>query len=131
MFKGNNRNSRTRYKICSKLTIKTPQRNQNISDVTIQILDINIYLLKVNRSNTRKRCEICADNPILLFSAGYNLLWHVKNCNTCLLTCPYLGCHFQDWEYPKFELVFPDSKRIKLKYFSWFLYFIRQIKWSF
>ena len=28
MFKVNNRNSRTRYEICSKLTIKTPERHQ-------------------------------------------------------------------------------------------------------
>ena len=29
MFKGNNRDTRTRYEICSKLTIKTPERRQN------------------------------------------------------------------------------------------------------
>ena len=28
MFKVNNKNTRTRYKICSKLTIKTPERRQ-------------------------------------------------------------------------------------------------------
>ena len=28
MFKVNNRNTRTRYEICSKLTIKTPERRQ-------------------------------------------------------------------------------------------------------
>ena len=28
MLKGNNRNARTRYEICSKLTIKTPDRRQ-------------------------------------------------------------------------------------------------------
>ena len=27
-FQSNNRNTRTRYKICSKLTIKTPERRQ-------------------------------------------------------------------------------------------------------
>ena len=27
MFKGNNRNTRERYEICSKLTIKTPERH--------------------------------------------------------------------------------------------------------
>ena len=28
MFKVNNRNTRTRFEICSKLTIKTPERRQ-------------------------------------------------------------------------------------------------------
>ena len=28
MFKVNNRNTRTRYEICSKLSIKTPERRQ-------------------------------------------------------------------------------------------------------
>ena len=28
MFKVNNRNTRTRYEICSKLTVKTPERRK-------------------------------------------------------------------------------------------------------
>ena len=36
MFKVNNRNTRTRYEICSKLAIKTPQRRQwRLSDIFI------------------------------------------------------------------------------------------------
>ena len=35
MFKVNNRNTRTRCEICSKLTIKTPERRQRRSGVFI------------------------------------------------------------------------------------------------
>ena len=55
MFKVNNRNSRARYKICSKLTTKTPERSQwrryffivnfeNISHLVLRFL-----LLTLNR----------------------------------------------------------------------------------
>ena len=33
MFKTNNRNTRTRCEICSKLTIKIPERRQNFEQV--------------------------------------------------------------------------------------------------
>ena len=46
MFKVNNRNTRTRCEICSKLTIKT--------------LEQDVKYVKVNNRNTRARCEICS-----------------------------------------------------------------------
>ena len=36
MFKANNRNTRTRCEICSKLTIKTPERRKICSKLTIK-----------------------------------------------------------------------------------------------
>ena len=47
LFKFNNKSTRKRCKIFSKLTIKTPEQRQ-----------ANIYLLKFNNRSTRKRCEI-------------------------------------------------------------------------
>ena len=35
MFKVNNRNTRTRYEICSKLTIKIPERHRRRSGIFI------------------------------------------------------------------------------------------------
>ena len=44
MFKVNNRNTRTRCEICSKLTISIPEQRN---------------MFKVDNRNTRTRCEIC------------------------------------------------------------------------
>ena len=41
MFKVNNRNTRTRCGICSKLTIKTPERRQNV--LVSLALTLNIF----------------------------------------------------------------------------------------
>ena len=80
MFKVNNRNTRTRCEICSKLTIKildyaivrcsseTLREKDPATDVSGKLsyaapfrnisFPANIYLFKVNNRNTRKRCEI-------------------------------------------------------------------------
>ena len=50
MFKVGNRNIRTRCEICSKLTIKIPERSQASED------DSNSY--KINRSNVVKNGKL-------------------------------------------------------------------------
>ena len=42
MFKVNNRHTRTRCEICSKLTIKTPERYDNGVDQVSSLLALNI-----------------------------------------------------------------------------------------
>ena len=56
MFKVNNRNTRTRYEICSKLTIKTRERDQylrssvfNVTFKHISHLVLVVLLLTLNR----------------------------------------------------------------------------------
>ena len=57
LLKVNNRNTRTRCEICSKLTIKTPERR--LAPV-LAIIPAGIYLLKVNnRNNRNNRTVIC------------------------------------------------------------------------
>ena len=52
MFKVNNRNTRTRCEICTKLTIKRPEQRQAISDhiiIPVNFEDVKFcYLFKVN-----------------------------------------------------------------------------------
>ena len=48
MFKVNNRKTRTRCEICSKLTIKTPERRQK--KVFLKILQ-NFFLIKLQDSD--------------------------------------------------------------------------------
>ena len=56
MFKVNNRNTRTRCEICSKLTIKTPERRQwSRSGVFIVNFEHNSYLALVFLSLTLSR----------------------------------------------------------------------------
>ena len=76
LFKVNNRNTRTSCEICSKLTIKTPQRRQwrRSGDFIVSFehedvkgsssnfdsnISVRICLFKVNNRNTRTSCEIC------------------------------------------------------------------------
>ena len=67
----NQRNTRTRCEICSKLTIKTPERRpgvlivnfEHISHLVLVFLLLTLngnYMFKVNNRNTRTRCEICS-----------------------------------------------------------------------
>ena len=49
LFKVNDRSTRKRCEICSKLTIKTQERRH---------CPANIYLFKVNKKYTTKRCGI-------------------------------------------------------------------------
>ena len=58
MFKNNNRNTRIKCEICSKLTVKTPERHHWI--IPVCIIPHNIYLFKVNNRTTIKRCETCS-----------------------------------------------------------------------
>ena len=62
MFKVHNRKTRTRCKICSKLTIKKPERC--FDNLTLSIIDRKYpagnYMFKVNNRKTRTRCEICS-----------------------------------------------------------------------
>ena len=59
--------------ICSELAIKTPERRHDLEIEETEIFIImnvqlnkskkntaNIYLFKVNKRNSRKRCEICS-----------------------------------------------------------------------
>ena len=50
MFKPNNRNTRARCEICSKLTTQTRRTSY----------PVGIYMFKVKDRNTRTRCEICS-----------------------------------------------------------------------
>ena len=50
MFKHNNRNTRARCEICSKLTTQTRRTSY----------PVGIYMFKVKDRNTRTRCEICS-----------------------------------------------------------------------
>ena len=56
MFKVNNRNTRTRFEICSKLTIKTPERRQwrrsglcivNLEHISHFVLEILMLTLNI------------------------------------------------------------------------------------
>ena len=42
LFKANNRNTRRRYEICSKSTLKTPERHHDVVLVSL-LLTLNIY----------------------------------------------------------------------------------------
>ena len=56
MFKVNNRNTRTRCEICSKLTIKTPERNsEHISHLVLVFLQLNFE--HVNADNLPKKTK--------------------------------------------------------------------------
>ena len=78
MFKVNNRSTRTRCEICSKLIIKTPERHlwcffivnfEHISHLVLMFLglffeqvnaDYHFEGPKGNNGNTKTRCEICS-----------------------------------------------------------------------
>ena len=62
LFKVNNRNTRKRCEICSKLTIKTPKRRP--IEAQCSTFPANIYLIKINNRNTRKRCVMCSMSTI-------------------------------------------------------------------
>ena len=52
MFKVNNKNSRKKCEICSKLTIKTPERRHGVFNVTfehISYLFLTFLLLTLNK----------------------------------------------------------------------------------
>ena len=57
MFKVNNRSSRTRCEICSKLTIKTPERRQWRRSSVFPAI---IHLFKINNRTTRRKWEMCS-----------------------------------------------------------------------
>ena len=103
LLKVNNRNTRTRCEICSKLTIKTPERrhwqmisfnvkslftNVSLND-TMDILLRNIYLDKeINTNLTKKELK----EPILLCTKcvhfTYNNLMY-KHVDSLVMECPF------------------------------------------
>ena len=103
LLKVNNRNTRTRCEICSKLTIKTPERrhwqmisfnvkslftNVSLND-TMDILLRNIYLDKeINTNLTEKELK----EPILLCTKcvhfTYNNLMY-KHVDSLVMECPF------------------------------------------
>ena len=69
--KVNNRNIRSSWEICSKLTKLTIKCNWTCS---CRLGPAGIYLLKVNNRNTRKRCEICSKLTIKIPERRLSLL---------------------------------------------------------
>ena len=63
LLKVNNRNTRTRRKICSKLTIKTPERCRRRSGVFIVNIEhishlaLVFLLLTLNKLRNSKKCQ--------------------------------------------------------------------------
>ena len=73
LVKLNKRNIRKRCEVCSKLAIKTPERRYDLEIEETEIFNLvnvqlnrrknntaKIYLFKVSRRNSRKRCDICS-----------------------------------------------------------------------
>ena len=79
MFKVNNKNTRARYEICSKLTIKTPERRHGRSGVFIVNFEHISHLVSiVNFEQVNAVCVVVSFNAFLS-PGNFNSQYHQPN----------------------------------------------------
>ena len=81
MFKVNNRNTRARYEICSKLTIKTPERRSGVFIVNFEHIShlVPVFLLLTGKS----KLGYTKDKKMIRYTACKQM-FQVNNKNTKL-----------------------------------------------
>ena len=76
MFKVNNRNTKERCEICSKSTIKTPERCQHRSSAVIGFEQVNVSWI-IRNSQSKKLLEVNYDNKFK-FEKHLNTIYHTE-----------------------------------------------------
>ena len=113
MFKVNNRNTKKRWKLCSKLTIKIPERHHWRHSGVFIITKLHVYGYRFDKTSLRltQLTFTCSKSTIKIFKKVQNM-FKVNNRNT--RTTP-LTSFWRFAAFPKVSIV--DFKQVNVSRF--------------